>query len=105
MTGRGFPNSGPRPPSATAAPSGQSARVLGACAPGAAPGRLRYAGLMELPELARPLPEPPVPGEPPSVVELVRRGTIDAELAAILWLLLEGRIPVVVAAPAELVAD
>lgn len=60
---------------------------------------------MELPELARPLPEPPVPGEPPSIVELVRRGTVDAELAALLWLLVEGRIPVVVAAPEELLAD
>ncbi len=57
---------------------------------------------MELPELARPLPEPPVPGEPPSIVELVRRGTLDAELAALIWLLVEGRIPVVVAAPAGL---
>ena len=60
---------------------------------------------MELPELARPLPEPPVPGEPPSVVELVRRGTLDAELAALLWLLVEGRIPLVVAAPQPLIAD
>ena len=59
---------------------------------------------MELPELARPLPEPPIPGEPPSVVELVRRGTIDAELAALIWLLVEGRIPLIVAAPDELVA-
>jgi hypothetical protein len=58
---------------------------------------------MELPELARPLPEPPVPGEPPSIVELVRRGTVDAELAALIWLLVEGRIPVVVAAPDELI--
>ena len=58
---------------------------------------------MELPELARPLPEPAVPGEPPSIVELVRRGTIDAELAALVWLLVEGRIPVVVTAPPALV--
>lgn len=60
---------------------------------------------MELPELARPLPEQPVPGEPPSIVELVRRGTVDAELAALLWLFIEGRIPVVVAGPEALVAD
>ena len=58
---------------------------------------------MDLPELARPMPEPPVPGEPPSIVELVRRGTLDAELAALVWLLVEGRIPVVVGAPTELV--
>jgi len=60
---------------------------------------------VELPELARPLPEAPVPGEPPSIVELVRRGIVDAELAGLIWLLVEGRIPVVVAAPPELVAD
>jgi hypothetical protein len=60
---------------------------------------------MELPELARPLPEPPVPGEPPSIVELVRRGTLDAELAGLVWVLVEGRIPVVVAAPAGLVTS
>jgi len=58
---------------------------------------------MELPELARPLPEPPVPGEPPSIVELVRRGSLDAELAALVWLLVEGRIPIVLAAPDALV--
>ena len=60
---------------------------------------------MELPELARPLPELAVPGEPPSIVELVRRGTLDAELAALVWLLVEGRIPVVVAAPDALLND
>ncbi|MBI3745184.1 MAG: hypothetical protein HY264_01395 [Chloroflexi bacterium] len=60
---------------------------------------------MELPELARPLPEAPVPGEPPSIVELVRRGTVDAELAALVWLLVEGRVPVVIAAPGDLVAE
>ncbi len=60
---------------------------------------------MDLPDLGRPAPAPAVPGEPPSIVELVRRGTLDAELAALVWVLLEGRIPVVVAAPAELVAQ
>ena len=59
---------------------------------------------MDLPDLGRPMPEPPVPGEPPSVIELIRRGTIDAELGALIWVLVEGRIPLVVAAPAELVA-
>lgn len=58
---------------------------------------------MDLPDPGRPLPAPPVPGEPPSLVELVRRGTLDAELAALIWVLVEGRIPVVVAAPADLV--
>jgi len=57
---------------------------------------------MDLPDLGRPLPAPPVPGEPPSLVELVRRGTLDAELAALVWVLVEGRIPLVVAAPAGL---
>lgn len=60
---------------------------------------------VELPELARPLPEPPVPGEPPSIVELIRRRTLDAELAALVWILVEGRIPLLVAAPDELVAS
>ncbi|MEO7664898.1 MAG: hypothetical protein ABIV26_07200 [Candidatus Limnocylindrales bacterium] len=60
---------------------------------------------MELPELARPLPEPPAPGAPASIVELVRRGTLDAELAGLVWLLVEARIPVVVAAPEVLVAS
>ena len=58
---------------------------------------------MDLPDAGRPLPEPPVPGEPPSLVELVRRGTLDAELAALVWLLIEGRIPVIVAAPDDVV--
>lgn len=40
----------------------------------------------------------PVPPTPRSMVELVRAGTLDAELAATLWLLIEGRVPVIVAA-------
>jgi hypothetical protein len=56
---------------------------------------------MDLPELGRPLPQAPVPGEPPSLVELIRRGTLDAELAALVWIMVEGRIPLVVAAEAE----
>jgi hypothetical protein len=59
---------------------------------------------MDLPDLGRPMPEPPVPGEAPSVVELIRRGTIDAELAAVVWTLVEARIPLVVAADEALVA-
>ena len=35
----------------------------------------------------------PVPPEPRSIVELVRAGTLDAELAATLWLLVEARVP------------
>lgn len=58
---------------------------------------------MDLPDLGRPMPEPAVPGEPPSLVELVRRGTLDAELAALVWVLVEGRIPLVVAAGAALI--
>ena len=54
--------------------------------------------------MAEPLPPRarwafrPVPPEPRSVVELVRSGTLDAELAATLWLLVEARVPLVVAA-------
>lgn len=58
---------------------------------------------MELPDLGRPAPESPVEGEPPSLVELVRRGTLDAELAALVWMLVEARIPLLVAASPELV--
>jgi len=35
----------------------------------------------------------------PSLVALVAQGILDAELAALVWLLVEGRIPLVVAAP------
>jgi hypothetical protein len=35
-----------------------------------------------------------------SVVELIATGTLDAELAGVLWLLLEARVPIVVAAAA-----
>jgi hypothetical protein len=37
----------------------------------------------------------------PSLVELIARGVLDAELAALVWILVEGRIPLVVAAPAD----
>ncbi len=39
-----------------------------------------------------------VPPTPRSIVELLRAGTFDAELAATLWVLIEGRVPVIVAA-------
>jgi hypothetical protein len=39
-----------------------------------------------------------VPPTPRSIVELLRAGTIDAELAATLWTLIEGRVPIIVAA-------
>ena len=45
----------------------------------------------------------PVPPTPRSIVELIRAGTLDAELAATLWLLIEGRVPVIVAARDRLV--
>ncbi len=35
----------------------------------------------------------------PSLVELIARGVFDAELAALVWLLAEGRVPLVVATP------
>lgn len=45
-------------------------------------------------------PDPP-PSLRPSLVELIRTGVLDAELAALVWLLVEGGVPLVVAAPAE----
>jgi flagellar protein FlaI len=42
-----------------------------------------------------------LPPEPRSIVELIRDGTLDPELAAQLWLLVGGRVPVVVAADAQ----
>ena len=43
----------------------------------------------------------PLPPEPRSVVELIRAGTLDAQLAATLWVLIEGRVPIVVAAEGQ----
>jgi hypothetical protein len=40
----------------------------------------------------------PSPPQPRSIVELIRAGMIDAELAALVWLLLEARVPLIVAA-------
>ena len=43
----------------------------------------------------------PAPSDqPPSLVAVLAQGVLDAELAALLWLLVEGRVPIVVAAPA-----
>ncbi len=42
----------------------------------------------------------PIPPESRSIVELIRAGTLDTELAAQLWLLIGARVPVVVAAEA-----
>jgi hypothetical protein len=41
----------------------------------------------------------PAPPTAPSLVELVASGVLDAELAALVWLLVEAHVPVVVAAP------
>ncbi|MFL5646658.1 MAG: hypothetical protein ACJ78L_15010, partial [Chloroflexota bacterium] len=35
-----------------------------------------------------------------SIITLIREGTLDTELAATLWLLIEARVPVIVAAEA-----
>jgi len=43
----------------------------------------------------------PIPPERRSIVELIRGGTLDAQLAAQLWLLIEARVPIVVAAEAQ----
>lgn len=41
------------------------------------------------------------PGDPTAMVRLLRTGVLDAELAALLWLLLEARTPVVVTGPSS----
>jgi hypothetical protein len=43
----------------------------------------------------------PIPPEPRSIAELIRAGALDAELAATLWILIEARVPVLVAAAAR----
>lgn len=42
-----------------------------------------------------------IPPDPPSIVDLIRAGALDAELAAYLWLLVEARVPLVVAGEAD----
>lgn len=39
------------------------------------------------------------PGDPPSLVGLIAQGVLDAELASLIWTLVEGRIPLVIATP------
>lgn len=39
----------------------------------------------------------PIPPEPRSIAELIGAGTLNAETAATIWLLLEGRVPLIVA--------
>ena len=46
----------------------------------------------------------PVPPSPRSIVELVRAGVLDAGLAATLWRLLKGRIPLIVVGEDDAVA-
>jgi len=42
----------------------------------------------------------PATPTPPSLVELISKGVLDAELAALVWLLVAGDVPLVAAAPA-----
>ena len=42
-----------------------------------------------------------IPPEPRSIVALIADGTLDAELGAQLWLLIEARVPLIVAAEAQ----
>jgi len=44
------------------------------------------------------------PGDPPSLVALIAQGVLDSELAALVWVLVEGRIPLIVATPPGRVA-
>jgi hypothetical protein len=43
----------------------------------------------------------PIPPEPRSIVSLIRAGTLDAELAATVWMLLDARVPLLVAATGQ----
>jgi hypothetical protein len=45
-------------------------------------------------------PEPP-PSLRPSLVELIRADVLDAELAALVWVLVEGSVPLLVAGPPD----
>lgn len=65
-------------------------------------GGLLYARLVT--EQRPPQPSPPGPASStadPSLVGLVARGVLDAELAALVWVLVEARVPLIVAAPAD----
>jgi len=54
----------------------------------------------ETPPADTPRADGPRPlADPPSLVSLISQGVLDAELGALVWLLVEGRIPLVVAAP------
>lgn len=46
-----------------------------------------------------PAETPKITAAAPSLVALIAQGVLDAELAALVWVLVEGRIPLVVAAP------
>lgn len=48
-----------------------------------------------------PQPKPASPSADPSLVGLVARGVLDAELAALVWVLVEARVPLIVAAPPD----
>jgi hypothetical protein len=48
-----------------------------------------------------PQPKPASPTADPSLVGLVARGVLDAELAALVWVLVEARVPLIVAAPPD----
>jgi hypothetical protein len=55
-------------------------------------------------ETRPPEPKPADPTADPSLVALIAKGVLDAELAALVWLLVEGRVPVIVATPPGRVA-
>ena len=57
--------------------------------------------MAEHPQSARPRSASP---GAPSLIELLARGVLDAELAALVWILVEARIPLVVAVPEGRVA-
>jgi hypothetical protein len=46
-----------------------------------------------------PAETPSAAAAPPSLVAVIAQGVLDAELAALVWLLVEGRIPLVIATP------
>ena len=48
-----------------------------------------------------PQQKPASPTADPSLVGLVARGVLDAELAALVWVLVEARVPLIVASPPD----